>query len=102
MLGLAYELKEKGARRIFVTATYGLFTEGLDKFQKAIDDGPITGIQTTNLTYQSPEHLAKDWYTSVDCSKYIAYFIAAINHDMSVSSICDPIVKIKNILGERK
>ena len=102
MLGLAYELKEKGARRIFVTATYGLFTEGLDKFQKAIDDGAITGILTTNLTYQSPELLAKDWYTSVDCSKYIAYYILAMHENQSVSKLLDPHKKIDALLEQYK
>ena len=102
MLGLAYELKEKGAKRIFVTATYGLFTEGLDKFQKAVDDGVITSVLSTNLTYRTPELLAKDWFTEVDCSKYIAYYILAMHHNQSVSRLLDPNQKIKTLLEKYK
>ena len=102
MLGLAYELKEKGARRIFVTATYGLFTEGLDKFQKAVDDGVITGVLSTNLTYRTPELLAKDWFTEVDCSKYIAYYILAMHQNQSVSKMLDPHQKIHSLLEKYK
>lgn len=102
MLGLAYELKEKGAKRIFMAATYGLFTEGLDKFQKAVDDGAITGVLSTNLTYQMPELLEKEWYTSVDCSKYIAYYILAMHQNQSVSKLLDPHQKIKALLERYK
>ncbi len=102
MLGLAYELKEKGANRIFVTATYGLFTEGLEKFQKAVDDGVITGVLSTNLTYRTPELLAKDWFTDVDCSKYIAYYILAMHQNQSVSKLLDPHKKIHTLLEKYK
>lgn len=102
MLGLAYELKEKGAQRIFVTATYGLFTEGLEKFQKAVDDGVITGVLCTNLTYRTPELLAKDWFTEADCSKYIAYYILAMHHNQSVSKLLDPHKKIDALLERYK
>ena len=67
-----------------------------------MEDGILTAVLGTNLTYRQPELLERDWYFDVDCSKYTAYFIAAINHDMSVSSICDPIVKIKTLLEGRK
>ena len=102
MLGLAYELKEKGANRIFVTATYGLFTEGLEKFQKAVDDGVIAGVLSTNLTYRTPELLAKDWFTEVDCSKYIAYYILAMHQNQSVSKLLDPHKKINTLLEKYK
>ena len=102
MLEVAGELKARGAKHIICNATFPLFTSGLSKFDKAVEDGILTAVLGTNLTYRSPELLARQWYFDVDCSKYTAYFIAAINHDMSVSSICDPIVKIKNLLGERK
>lgn len=102
MLSLAYELKEKGAKRIFVTATYGLFTEGLDKFQKAIDDGVITSVLSTNLTYRIPELLEKDWFTEVDCSKYIAYYILAMHQNQSVSKLLDPHKKINALLERYK
>ena len=102
MLEVAGELKKRGAKHIICNATFPLFTSGLAKFDKAVADGTLTAVLGTNLTYRKPELLDREWYFDVDCSKYTAYFIAAINHDMSVSSICDPIVKIKNILGERK
>ena len=102
MLEVAGELKARGAKHIICNATFPLFTSGLKKFDKAVEDGTLTAVLGTNLTYRNPELLARDWYFDVDCSKYTAYFIAAINHDMSVSSICDPIVKIKNLLAERK
>ncbi len=102
MLEVAHELKQRGAKNIICNATFPLFTSGLDKFDKAVEEGILDAVLGTNLTYRKPELLARDWYFDVDCSKYTAYFIAAINHDMSVSSICDPIVKIKNLLAERK
>jgi ribose-phosphate pyrophosphokinase len=74
----------------------------MEKFDKAVADGVLTAVVGTNLTYRQPELLERDWYFDVDCSKYTAYFIAAINHDMSVGSICDPIKKIENLLEKRK
>ena len=102
MLEVAAELKQRGAKNIICNATFPLFTSGLKKFDKAVEDGILTAVLGTNLTYRQPELLERDWYFDVDCSKYTAYFIAAINHDMSVSSICDPIVKIKTLLEGRK
>ena len=102
MLEVAAELKQRGAKNIICNATFPLFTSGLKKFDKAVEDGILTAVLGTNLTYRQPELLERDWYFDVDCSKYTAYFIAAINHDMSVSSICDPIIKIKHLLEERK
>ena len=102
MLEVAGELKQRGAKQIICNATFPLFTSGLSKFDKAVEDGILTAVLGTNLTYRKPELLERDWYFDVDCSKYTAYFIAAINHDMSVSSICDPIVKIENLLSKRK
>ena len=98
MLDIAYELKMRGARKIFTCATFPLFTSGLEKFDKAYADGIIAAVLGTNLTYRTPELLKRDWYFDVDVSKYTAYFIAAINHDKSVSSIIDPIVKIRALL----
>jgi ribose-phosphate pyrophosphokinase len=98
MLDLAYALKEKKAGRIFTYATYAIFTNGLDKFDKAYEDGIIDGVFGTNLTYRSPELLSRPWFHEVDVSKYIAYFIEAINHDVSIGKIIDPHVKIENLL----
>ncbi|HRU99175.1 ribose-phosphate pyrophosphokinase [Ruminococcus sp. XPD3002] len=98
MLDLAYALKEKKAGRIFAYATYAIFTNGLDKFDKAYEDGIIDGVFGTNLTYRTPELLSRPWFHDVDVSKYIAYFIEAINHDVSISKIIDPHTKIENLL----
>ena len=102
MLEVATELKKRGAKHIITNCTFPLFTSGLAKFDKAVEDGILTAVVGTNLTYRKPELLERDWYYDVDCSKYTAYFVAAINHDMSVSSICDPMEKIKALLDSRK
>ena len=102
MLEVAGELKKRGAKHIICNATFPLFTSGLNKFQEAVDAGLLTAVLGTNLTYRTPDLLSRDWYFDVDCSKYTAYFIAAINHDMSVSSICDPSKKIRALLESRK
>ena len=101
MLEVGRELKKRGAKHIICNATFPLFTSGLDKFDKAVEEGVLTAVLGTNLTYRKPELLERDWYFDVDCSKYTAYFVAAINHDMSVSSICDPILKIEELLKAR-
>lgn len=98
MLDLAYALKEKKAGRIFTYATYAIFTNGLEKFDKAYADGYIDGVFGTNLTYRTPELLSRPWFHEVDVSKYIAYFIEAINHDVSISKIIDPHEKIQSLL----
>lgn len=98
MLDLAYNLKKKKAGRIFTYATYAIFTNGLEKFDKAYEEGVIGGVFGTNLTYRSPELLSRPWFHEVDVSKYIAYFIEAINHDVSISKIIDPHEKIENLL----
>ena len=102
MLEVATELKKRGAKHIITNCTFPLFTSGLEKFDKAVAEGTLTAVVGTNLTYRKPELLERDWYFDVDCSKYTAYFVAAINHDLSVSSICDPMIKIKNLLENRK
>ena len=101
MLEVARELKKRGAKHIIANATFPLFTSGLKKFDEAVAEGTLTAVLGTNLTYRKPELLERDWYFDVDCSKYSAYFVAAINHEMSVSSICDPIKKIEGLLGNR-
>ena len=100
MLDLAYNLKERKAGRIFTYATYAIFTNGLEKFDKAYKDGIIDGVFGTNLTYRTPELLEREWFHEVDVSKYVAYFIEAINHDVSISKIIDPHAKIDNLLKQ--
>jgi len=101
MLEVADALKRRGAKNIICNATFPLFTSGLDKFDAAVEASTLTAVLGTNLTYRQPELLKRPWYFDVDCSKYTAYFVAAINHDMSVSSICDPIKKIEALLAKR-
>lgn len=98
MLDLAYNLKKRNAGRIFTYATYAIFTNGLEKFDKAYEDGIIGGVFGTNLTYRTPELLSRPWFHEVDVSKYISYFIEAINHDVSISQILDPHAKIDALL----
>ena len=102
MLEVASNLKERGAANIIANATFPLFTSGLEKFDKAVAEGKLTYVVGTNLTYRMPELLTRDWYVDVDVSKYAAYFVVALNHDMSVSSIIDPLKKIENLLANRK
>ena len=102
MLEVASNLKERGAANIIANATFPLFTSGLEKFDKAVAEGKLTYVVGTNLTYRKPELLTRDWYVDVDVSKYAAYFVVALNHDMSVSSIIDPLKKIENLLANRK
>ena len=98
MLEVAAELKKRNAGKIYCYATYAIFTNGFEKFDKAYADGVIDGVFGTNLTYRSPELLAKPWFYEVDCAKYIAYFITTLNHDMSISEVIDPHEKIQNLL----
>ena len=101
MLEVAQELMKRGAKHIIANATFPLFTSGLEKFDKMVEEGVLTAVLGTNLTYRKPELLERDWYFDVDCSKYCAYFVAAINHEMSVGSIIDPIKKINALLEAR-
>ena len=98
MLDIAYELKKQKASRIFCYATYSIFTNGLDDFDKAYHDGVINGVLGSNLTYRTDALKQREWFFEVDVSKYIAYFIAAVNHDISVSAIIDPHEKIQALL----
>ncbi|MGN1481239.1 ribose-phosphate pyrophosphokinase [Porcipelethomonas sp.] len=102
VLDIAYALKKKKARRFFAYCTYALFTNGLEKFDKAYEEGCISGVFGTNLTYRTPELLQRPWFHEVDVSKYIAYFIASINHDVSISTVIDPHEKIKTLLAKQK
>ena len=101
MLEVASKLKSLGAGRIFVCTTFGLFCNGLDVFDKAYADGIFDRVFTTNGVYQTPELLSREWYVSVELSKYTAYFIDTLNHDMSVSSLLDSASRIDKILTEK-
>ena len=98
MIDVATELKRRKANRIFVAATFGLFTNGLDKFDKAFESGLIYRVMTTNLVYQPEELLSKEYYINVDMSKYIALLINTLNHDSSIANLLDPSERIQKIL----
>ncbi|MGI6702380.1 MAG: ribose-phosphate pyrophosphokinase [Christensenellales bacterium] len=97
-LKLAMNLKERGANRIFLNATYALFTEGIDKFNKAYQDGYINAVLSTNLTYRRPELKDAPWFIEADMSKFIAYIVAACNQKRSVSDLLDPHDKINDLI----
>ncbi len=98
MLEIAKTLKASHARKIFCVATFGLFTDGLDAFNKAHADGLIDAVFCTNLIYRSPELLAAPWYKDVSVSRFVALIIDALNHNASLSSLLDPTIKIRQLL----
>lgn len=98
MLEVAQLLKSKGAGKIFMCATFGLFTNGLDKFDKAYEEGMFDRILTTNLIYQTPELLQRPYYINCDMSKYIALIIDTLNHDGSISKLLNPVERIQKVL----
>ena len=102
VLEVAKELKERKARKVFVATTFGLFTNGLDKFDEAYKNGYIDRILTTNLVYQTPELLSKPYYVSCDMSKYIALIIDTLNHDASISELLNPLGRIHKLVDEYK
>ena len=97
---VAKELKKRKAGRIFICATFGLFTNGLKKFDEAYESGLIYRVITTNLIYQTDELLSKPYYISADMSKYIALLIDTLNHDCSISDLLDPTERIRNIISK--
>ena len=100
VLEAARQLKMRKARRIFICVTFGLFTGGLEKFDRAWEDGAFDYLLTTNLTWQSPELLSRRYYTSCDMSKFIALIIDTMNHNGSVSNLLDPLDRIHRFLDE--
>ncbi len=100
MLDIAEKLKERGAKRIFIFSTFGLFVEGYDKFDEYYENGNIDKIFTTNLIYNEPELLEKPWYCNVNMSKYIALLIDTLNLDNSISKLLDPADRIKKLVEE--
>lgn len=98
MLDVCAKLKERGANKIYVCTSFGLFTSGLEKFDEAKKNGSIDKILCTNTIYRSPELLERDWYVDVDMSKFTAYIIDAMNHDVSIAPLLDPSSKINALL----
>lgn len=102
VLDVATALKERKANKIFIFSTFGLFTAGLEKFDKAYENGIINRVLTTNLIYQTPELLEREWYVNCDMSKYIAYIIDTLNHDSSISDLLNPSERIQQIVSKYK
>ena len=102
MLDVCRQLKSRGAKRIFTFATFGLFTDGFDKFDKAYEDGVITKVFTTNLVYRRPGLLQKEWHVDVNMCKYVSYIIDTLNHDATISGLLDPTKKINTLIAKHK
>ncbi|MBR6681463.1 MAG: ribose-phosphate pyrophosphokinase, partial [Clostridia bacterium] len=100
MLDVAYQLKQKGAKRIFVFSTFGLFCNGFDKFDEAYENGLISKVFTTNLNYRKPELLERPWYVEVNMCKYVAMLIDTLNHDATISELLNPVNRIHNLLDK--
>lgn len=100
MIDVSLQLKQRGAKRVFVFATFALFCNGLEKFDNAYKEGVIDKIFATNLTYHTPEILSREWFCSVNMSKYVSYLIDTINRDASISDLLNPVKKIHNLLDK--
>ena len=101
MLDIAKAMKERGARKVFCAATFGLFTEGIENFNKAYEEGVFDKVFATNLIYRRPELLQAPWFADVNMCKFVALLIDAINHDASLSNLINPTEKIKKLLKEK-
>lgn len=102
MIDVAKELKRRKARKVFICSTFGLFTNGLRKFDEYYENGLIDRVLTTNLVYQTPELLSRPYYINVDMSKYIALIIDNLNHDASLSELLNPVGRIHRLLDKYK
>lgn len=101
ILDVSLQLKEKGARRIFIFETFGLFCNGVEHFDKAYKDGIFTKIFTTNLTYRPQSIIDREWYQEVNMCKYVAYIIDTLNHDNTISNLLNPVTRIHNLLDKQ-
>ena len=101
IIDVATKLKNKGAKRIFVFSSFGLFVNGLEVFDKAYEAGIINKIFTTNLIYRDPGLASRDWHYEVDMSKYVSLLIDTLNHDETISSLLNPVTKIQNLIERR-
>ena len=100
MIDVCRQLKEKGANRVFAFATFGLFTDGFDKFDQAAKEGVFDRIFTTNLIYRRPELAEKEWYTEVNMCKYVAYLVDTLNNDATISTLLNPVKSIQNLMDK--
>ncbi len=102
LLDVALQLKEKGAKRIFAFASFGLYTDGLEKFDKAYADGTITRVFNTNLVYRRPDLYEREWFVEVNMCKYVSYIIDTLNHDDTISDLLNPVKRIHNLMEKHK
>ncbi len=102
LLDVARQLKEKGAKRIFAFTTFGLFTDGLERFDAAYAEGIISRVFTTNLVYRRPDLYTRDWYEEVNMCKYVAYIVDTLNHDDTLSELLNPVKRIHNLVDKHK
>ncbi|MBE6547521.1 MAG: ribose-phosphate pyrophosphokinase [Ruminococcaceae bacterium] len=102
LLDVCSQLKSRGAKRIFAFATFGLFTDGFDKFDKAYEEGLISKVFTTNLIYRRPGLLGRPWHVDVNMCKYVSYIIDTLNHDATISGLLDPAKKLTTIVAKHK
>ena len=102
LLDVALQLKERGAKRIFAFTTFGLFTDGFDKFDKAYADGIIHKVFCTNLVYRQPELLKRDWFVEVNMCKYVSLIIDTLNHDSTISELLNPVKRIHTLMEKHK
>ncbi len=102
MIDVCKQLKEKGANRVFCFSTFGLFTEGFDKFDQAAKEGVFDKIFTTNLVYRRPELATKSWYVEVNMCKYVAYLIDTLNNDATISSLLNPVKRIQSLMEKHR
>ncbi|PXV96081.1 ribose-phosphate pyrophosphokinase [Lachnotalea glycerini] len=100
MLDVAKQLKEHKANRIFIFSTFGLFTDGLSKFDEYYEKGYITRVVTTDLIYRTPELLSKEYYLEAKMSKFLATIIDSLNHDISIGSVLSPTEKLHSVVAK--
>lgn len=100
MLDVAKQLKERKANRVFVCTTFGLFTDGFEKFDEYYEKGYISRVVTTNLNYRRPELLSKPYYEEADMSRFLASIIDSLNHDVSIGRVQSPTEKIHKLLEQ--
>ena len=102
LLDVALQLKERGAKRIFAFTTFGLFTDGFEKFDKAFSEGIINKVFCTNLVYRQPELLTREWFVEVNMCKYVSYIIDTLNHDATISELLNPVKRIHSLMDKHK
>ena len=100
MLDVAKKIKDRGARKVFICTTFGLFTDGLDKFDDFYDKGYFDYVITTNLTYRNPSLLQRKYYLEADMSRYLAIIIDTLNLNDSTGNVISPTERIKTLVEE--